>query len=311
MTVATAVTRHLGIDLGGTNVKLVVLEREDGGVPRAVAAAVAPTSADAGPEAVARRMVEAGCEIAATHGPIATAGIGVPGLFDAASGRIVLFPNLPGSWPGFPLRDRMAEGLGLPVRIVNDARAFVLAEAAMGAGRGHRTIVGLTLGTGIGGGLIVDGRLVMGSTGTAGEVGHQTIDPDGPLCGCGNRGCAEVLAQAGTIARTGGRATAEAVFEAAAASDPRAVAAVEGAARALGIAIANVVTLLVPDAVVLGGGMAEAGEVLLDPIRRVVREHTPLLPDEAVRIVTAELGPQAGAIGAALAGAGIGVDAVG
>jgi glucokinase len=256
---------------------------------------------------VARRMVVAGCAFRDAHGPVVTIGVGIPGLFEPDSGRTVLFPNLPGPWPRFPLRDRLAAGLGQPVRLVNDARAFLLAEAVMGAGRGHRTIIGLTLGTGIGGAVIVDGRLQLGSTGTAGEIGHQTIDPDGPVCGCGNRGCPEVLAQAGTIARLGGRATAEEVFQAARNGDDRARAAVDRAAHALGIAIANVVTVLVPDAVVLGGGMSEAGEVLLGPIRRVVRERTPLLPADAVRIVAAELGPAAGAIGAALAGAGIGI----
>jgi len=303
-------TRHLGLDLGGTNVKLVVLERPDDAEPTLVGSTTVATHAEDGPDEVAMRMIDAGCAFKDVHGPVATVGVGVPGLFEPGSGRIVLFPNLPGPWPGFPLRDRLADGLGQPVRMVNDARAFVLAEYAMGAARGDRTIVGLTLGTGIGGGVIVDGRLRLGSTRTAGEVGHQTIEPDGPVCGCGNRGCAEVLAQAGTIARLGGRATAEEVFDAALAGDPRARDAIDRAALALGIAIANVVTVLIPDAVVLGGGMSEAGDVLLEPIRRVVRERTPLLPPDAVRIVPAQLGPAAGAIGAALAGAGIGIDAI-
>jgi glucokinase len=303
-------TRHLGLDLGGTNIKLVVLERSGSAEPQVVATASVPTQADSGPDGVAQRMIDAGCDVAATYGPIATAGAGVPGLFEAESGRVVLFPNLPGPWRDFPLRDRLADGLGQPVRIVNDARAFVLAEALMGAGRGHRSVIGLTLGTGIGGGVIIDGRLRLGVTGTGGEIGHQTIDPDGPVCGCGNRGCPEVLAQAGTIARLAGRSTAEEAFEAAAGGDERAIAAVDAAARALGIAIANVVMVLVPDAVVLGGGMAEAGDLLLERIRRVVRVHTQLLPDGFPPIVKAELGTAAGAIGAALAGAGLGFDSV-
>lgn len=302
--------RHLGLDLGGTNIKLVVLEWTGAAEPIVVASASAPTHAEAGPDEVCRRMVDAGCEIIGDAGPIDSVGVGVPGLFESDTGRIVLFPNLPGPWPGFSLRDRLAEGLEQPVRMVNDARAFVLAEATIGAGRGRPTIVGLTLGTGIGGGVIVDGKLRLGHTGTAGEVGHQTIDPDGPVCGCGNRGCPEVLAQAATIARLGGRATAEEVLEAARTGDTRAGAAVQQAAHALGIAIANVITVLVPDAVVLGGGMAASGDVLLEPIRRVVRERTPLLAPDAVPILAAELGPSAGAIGAALAGAGIGFDAV-
>jgi glucokinase len=306
----TSSSHHLGLDLGGTNVKLVVLERTETGDLGILSSTSVQTQAEGGPDHVARRIVDAGCVVSADHGPIGTIGIGVPGLFDAESGRIVLFPNLPGPWAGYPLRDRLSEGLGQRVRIINDARAFVLAESQLGAGRGRRTMIGLTLGTGIGGGVIVDGRLRLGSTGTAGEIGHQTIDPDGPRCGCGNRGCPEVLAQAGTIARLAGQSTAEDAFAAATIGDERANAAVDSAARALGIAIANVVTVLVPDAVVLGGGMAEAGDLLLDRIRRVVRDYTPLLPVGFPPIVRAELGTAAGAIGAALAGAGIGLDEV-
>jgi glucokinase len=298
-------TRHLGLDLGGTNVKLVVLERTaDRGEPRIVATTSVPTGSDSGPDAVTDRMIEAGSALAAAHRPVATAGIGVPGLFEAATGRIRLFPNLPGPWLGHPLRERLAEGLGLPVAMINDARAFVVAEAALGAGRGHRTVVGLTLGTGVGGGVIVDGRLHLGASGTGGEIGHQTVEPDGPLCGCGNRGCAEVLAQAATIARLGGRESAEAVFAGAVAGDARCVAAVGSAVRALSIALANVVTVLVPDVIVVGGGIAAAHAVFLDPLRAAIRDRAPLVATEHIRVVAAQLGSAAGAIGAALAGMG-------
>lgn len=302
-------TRHVGVDLGGTNIKVAVLETGPTGSTSVVARAARPTRADAGPEVVASRMVEATLAAIAEHGPIATIGAGVPGLFDPASGAIRLFPNLPGPWPGFPLRDRLEAGIGRPVTVVNDARAFVLAEARLGAARGCRTVAGVTLGTGIGGGLIVDGRLHLGATGTAGEIGHQTVDPDGPRCGCGNRGCVEVLAQAATIARNGGRATAEEVFAAAATGDERAVAAVDGAIRALAIGIANVVTVLVPDAIVIGGGMAGARELILEPLRMAVAARTPFVPSPGPRLVAAELGMEAGAVGAALAGADADADA--
>jgi glucokinase len=301
----TGPSRHLGLDLGGTNIKLTVVEVHPGGEPRVVAASSVPTLADGGPGDVSVRMVAAGRASAAEHGPISTVGVGIPGLFDRDSGRITLFPNLPGPWPGYPLRDDVAEGLGLPTMFINDARAFVLAEAELGAGRGSGTIVGLTLGTGIGGGVIIDGRLHLGATGTAGEVGHQTVDPEGPLCGCGNRGCAEVFAQAGTIARLGGRATAEAVFVGAANGDERCRDAVATLIRALAIAVGNVVTVLVPDVIVIGGGMASAYDLLRDPLLAAVRSRAPLIPPDRIRIVAAELGSAAGAIGAALAGAGL------
>ena len=192
----------------------------------------------------------------------------MPGLFDADTGVIRLFPNLPGPWPGFPLRDRLEAGFGRPVAIINDARAHTLAESRMGAGRGASTMALVTLGTGIGGGLIIDGKLHLG-TGTAGEIGHQTVLLDGPLCGCGNRGCAEALAQARALTDAGGRATVEEVFAGAVDGDERCVAAVGQAARYLGVAVANVVNVLAPDRVVVGGGIAGAGEGILEPLRAI------------------------------------------
>lgn len=296
------VSRHLGLDLGGTNVKLTVVEVDQDDVPRVIASSSVPTFAEGGPDAVTARMVAAGRASAVEHGPVSTAGVGIPGLFSPDSGRVTLFPNLPGRWPGYPLRDRVARGLGLPTTVINDARAFVLAEAELGAGRGSRTIVGVTLGTGIGGGVVIDGRLHLGATGTGGEVGHQTVDPGGPRCGCGNRGCAEVFAQAGAIARHGGRLTAEAVFEGASDGDERCQEAVATAIRALAVALANAVTLLAPDVIVLGGGMASAYDALHAPLLTAVQTRAPLVPPDRIRIVAAELGTAAGAIGAALAG---------
>ena len=172
----------------------------------------------------------------------------------------------------------------------------------MGAGRGASTMALVTLGTGIGGGLIVDGKLHLG-TGTAGEIGHQTVLIDGPMCGCGNRGCAEALAQAKALTDAGGRATVEEVFAGAVDGDERCVAAVDQAARYLGVAVANVVNVLAPDRVVVGGGIAGAGEGILEPLRAAVREHARMLPADRTEIVLAELGSMAGGIGAALAGA--------
>jgi predicted NBD/HSP70 family sugar kinase len=148
----------------------------------------------------------------------------------------------------------------------------------------------------------VDGKLHLG-TGTGGEIGHQTVLENGPMCGCGNRGCAEALAQAKAITTAAGKTSVKAVFAGAAAGDERCVAAVDQAIRALGIAIANVVNVLAPDRVVVGGGMAAAGDVIMGPLRANVHEHARMLPPERIEVVLAELGPLAGAIGAALAGA--------
>jgi glucokinase len=295
--------RTLGVDLGGTNIKTTVVDVPEDGEPTIGPSDRVATQADGGPEVVLARMAEAVERAAARGGPIEAVGVGVPGLFERATGTIRLFPNLPGPWPGFPLRDRLAAAVGRPVALINDARAFTLAEARLGAGRGCRTVACVTLGTGVGGGVVVDGRLHLGASGTAGEIGHQTVVPDGPPCGCGNRGCAEALVQASALVRIAGRPTVEAIFDGAAAGDPRCREAIETLARYLGIALANVVTVLVPDRVVIGGGIAAAGDLVLDPIRAAVRERTPLVPPERIDIRVADLGPQAGAIGAALAAA--------
>jgi glucokinase len=307
--------RYLGIDVGGTNSKLAVLEIPGGppdppdppgdhpggppDPPGLLATAAIPTGAG-DPGEVIGRLADAGARLVAEHGPVAAAGAGVPGLFDEASGRIVLFPNLPPAWAGAPFREPLAERLGLPVALINDARAFTLAESRMGAAAGCPTVVCLTLGTGIGGGVVVDGRLRFGPSGRAGELGHQVIDVDGPPCGCGNRGCVEAFAAGPALCRLGGQATPEAVYAAAAAGDERAAAAVATVIGRLAVGIANLVTVLWPERVVVGGGVATAGERLLGPLRAAVAAASPLVDPASYEIVPADLGPGAGAIGAAL-----------
>ena len=164
-------------------------------------------------------------------------------------------------------------------------------------------MVGLTLGTGIGGVIAIDGRVHLGHNGTAGEAGHQTIDPDGPPCACGNRGCLEAFARADRIAAACGTETAEAAVMAARAGDVRALAGLSDIGRYLGIGIGNLITIISPDRVVIGGGVAAAGDLLLQPIRDEVRRRVHMTALDTVDIVTAELGTWAGAIGAAVHGA--------
>jgi len=296
--------RHLGLDLGGTNIKLAILETaEDGADPRLVWTHSAPTRAEQGPAAVVGRLAALGGLAMTQHGPIDTVGVGVPGLFDPVAGTIKLFPNLPGDWPGHPVAGPLSDALGMPVVLINDVRAFTLAEGRLGAARGCRDVVCLALGTGVGGGVMLDGRLRLGLDGTAGEIGHQTVVVDGPRCGCGNRGCVEAVASAAALAALGGRASAEEVFAAARDGDARARAAVATVAGYLGIAVANAVVILSPERVVIGGGIAGAGEMLLEPIRAEVRRRVTLVPAERIQIVPGALGSTAGAIGAALRGA--------
>ncbi|MDH5371581.1 MAG: ROK family protein [Acidimicrobiia bacterium] len=295
--------RFLGLDLGGTNIKAAVVEVADGvPTPTVVSTTQHPTEADRGPTGVTDRLIEVGRATLADHGPVAAAGLGVPGLFDADSGRIVLFPNLPGPWPGHPLRDPVAAALGVPTTLINDARAFVLAEGTIGAGSAHRALVGITLGTGIGGGIMIDGRIHLGAFGTGGEVAHQIIMPDGPECGCGNRGCVEALAKGDALAALAGLPDAATVCARAAAGDEDCLAAIDTVAGYIGIGLANVVTLLGPSCIVIGGGIMAAGDLMLEPIRQAMVAHVRLAPGNLVEVVPAELGNWAGAIGAALAG---------
>ena len=305
-------TRYLGLDVGGTSSKLAVL-KDDGGQPgppgdhpggppdppELVATATIPTGAG-DPADVLARLAAAATELVAVHGPVAAAGVGLPGLFDEDSGRVVFLPNLPPAWTGQAVAGPLAARLGVPVALLNDARAFTLAESRMGAAAGCPTVVCLTLGTGVGGGVVVDGRLRFGPSGRAGELGHQVIEVGGPPCGCGNRGCVEAFAAGAALCRLGGRDSPEAVFAAAAAGDARAAEAVRSVVGRLAVGIANLVTVLWPERVVVGGGVAAAGEGLFGPLRAAVAASAPLVDPDAYEIVPAALGRFAGAIGAAL-----------
>ena len=261
--------RNLGLDLGGTKIKWVVLEN---GEPTA-SGEVSTGSAD-GPEAVVGRLVAAGREA----GQVDTVGIGVPGLFDDAKGSTTFLVNVPGDWEGRAVAGPVGEALGAPARLINDARAFALAEWTLGAARGCDTAAFFVVGTGVGGGIVVGGSPHEGREGRAGELGHFTIHPEGPRCNCGNHGCVEAF-----------------VREALRAGD------IEGAGRYLGIGIANAIVVLAPDLVVVGGGVAKAvGQRLLGSARQEVeRRVTVSVP---VEIVPGELGVLAGALGAALRG---------
>ncbi len=295
-------TQHLGVDLGVTNLKWAVLERT-AGTWATLDCGQVPTLSAEGPDAVIARLATTAGTMVGRWPAIASLGIGVPGLYDPVAGSTRFLVNMPGDWAGRPVAPPVAAALDLPVALINDARAFGLAELRLGAGRGASSLVGLTLGTGIGGVIAIDGKVHLGHDGTGGEVGHQTIDPDGPLCGCGNRGCLEAYARADRIAAACGTATAEAAVLAARAGDPQALAGLSEVGRRLGIGIANMIAVISPDRVVIGGGIAAAGDLLLDPIRDELRRRVFTTSLDEVEVVTAELGTWAGAIGAGVHGA--------
>jgi glucokinase len=302
-------TRHLGIDVGVTNLKWAAVERTGAPDDASVAAwrtldrGQIATQAAEGPDAVIARMADLSHRALAQWPGIASLGIGVPGLYDPVAGATRFLVNMPGHWRDVAVAPRLSGTVGIPTSLINDARAFGLAELRLGAGRGARSLVGVTLGTGVGGVIAIDGRVHLGHDGTAGEIGHQTIDLDGPPCNCGSRGCLETFARADRIAAACGTETVEAAVVAARAGDARALAGLAEIGRYLGVGIGNVITIVSPDRVVIGGGIAAAGDLLLDPIREELRRRVWMTPLGSVEIVTAELGTWAGAIGAAVHGA--------
>jgi glucokinase len=304
---STAATRHLGLDLGATNLKWAIVAQTGDGTWSTVAHDQVPTRVVADPAAVPASVVaqlgEVGGAAVAAWGPVTSVGIGVPGLYDPVGGTTRFLVNVPGPWAGQPVAGPVAEAIGLPAALINDARAFGLAELRLGAARGARSMIGLTLGTGVGGVIAVDGRVYQGHDGTAGEIGHQTIEPDGPWCGCGNRGCLEAFARADQIAAACGTATAEEAIVRARAGDADARAGLAQVGRYLGIGIANMIAVISPDRVVVGGGLAAAADLLLDAIHDELRRRVRTTSLDEVEVVTAELGTWAGAIGAAIHGA--------
>ncbi len=304
-----------GIDLGGTTIAAALAER-DGHV---VAEAETATNSHEGPAAVIQRIAELVADLAARTGVSPHAvGMGVPGLVDVPRGVTKFLPNLPTQWRDVTVADQLRETLGCPVHLLNDVRTATLGELTYGHGRTATdplTMAFFSIGTGVGGGIVVEGRLRLGPLGAAGELGHQTILPDGPRCGCGNRGCLESVASGPAIASEGIRlmrmGLAPRLFdlvagnpanvtprEMLASGDASTREAIDRAAQFLGIAVANVVSILHPELVVLGGGVAELGDVLLIPVRNVVRQRVGMFPTDGVRIEKSQLGDRAGILGA-------------
>lgn len=307
----------IGVDLGGTSTKAGILE---GGAIALRDLRTRPTGADRPrQEVLADVAAEVRALVAGRPDAVSAVGIGVPAAM-TPDGRIDVLPNFAPGWRGLDLAAALRDATDLPVVVVNDARAFTLAEARAGAAVGARAAFGVTLGTGVGGGLALDGTLYLGANGNAGEFGHHTYDPYGPLCGCGAHGCIETYASAPALVaavmrpfaqgRTprlhraaGGRfgeVTPALIARAAEAGDEHCRDAIEVAARVLGVGLANVTTLLAVDRIVVGGGMAGLGETLFAPMRRVLASYATTAAGMMPEIVPAQSGDEAGALGAAL-----------
>ena len=299
----------LGVDIGGTNVKLGIVSEKRAIIEHGLL----PTPAG-GPEAAAEKVAEWCAARRANHGGVEAAGIACAGLIDGARGFLYTSPNLPG-WENAPLGEIFGRRLGVPVAVDNDVNCAVWGEYVMGAGRGTRHFVAVTLGTGVGGGIVIDGKLYHGAQGLAGEIGHHVIIEGGPPCSCGGRGCLEAVIGSSAIvaravemaerrpgSRLSGRGglTVRDIHEAALLGDVAAVETLAETGRLLGIGLSNVVHILNPETVAVGGGVAGAGDFILEPARKSMKEH--LIGDilSAVRIVPAELGNMASFLGASM-----------
>ena len=310
----------LGIDIGGTNL-VVGSVAEDGGT--LLATATEPTQAEAGASDVVDRLVGlAERAVAQTRreapgAEIIGVGVGAPGPLDTRRGIVLLTPNL--GWVNMPLRQIIHDRVGLPAALDNDANCAVLGEWWVGAARGARHAIGITIGTGIGGGLILDGRLYDGASDVAGEIGHTTIDTEGRRCKCGNYGCLEAYAsgpniavravealEAGAESRlpdyVGGdltRVTAQTVYQAAQDGDELALEVVNDTAKFLGVGIANLLNVFNPEVIVVCGGVTLAGDHLFVPLRREAARRAFKPAVAACRIVPGALAGTAGVYGAA------------
>jgi glucokinase len=311
---------YVGCDLGGTNIKAGLVDISTGEVIKSRSTA---TLAQEGPSAVMKRMaglIEAVIEDCdCDRAEILGVGVSAPGLLDLDEGTVLFLTNLHGHWPNVPLQKTLSNYLSLPVSLLNDVRAITLGEFSFGAGRGANNMACFAIGTGIGGGVVVNRELVLGIRGQAGELGHLTIDINGPRCGCGNNGCLETFASAPAIANLGVKAvqqgqatligemagfdlnkiTTKLIADAALQGDEIASRIWEDAGHYIGTGIANILVSLAPDKIVISGGVAAAGDLLLTPIRKTIRDRVSLVPVEEVEVVLGELGNEAGILGMA------------
>lgn len=307
----------IGVDLGGTYLKLALVD----GAGEIHERLTLPTGGADGQAAVIERMLGgiAALRQRAGDAPVTAVGIGVPGMVDMATGVTGDLPNLPGRWTGVPVGPEIRAATGLPVALINDGKAFAVAEHRLGAAAGAETALLAAVGTGIGGAVIAQGEVLFGVGGAAGEIGHLVLQPEGPRCTCGNLGCVETLANGPAIvaeavrrivqgfatsltAASGGdlnAVTAELVARAAEEGDPVAREVIDRAGAWLGMALAGAIALLAPEVVVIGGGVAPAGSRYFAAAEATARAHSGVTEIDRIAFRPARLGYDAGVIGAA------------
>jgi glucokinase len=285
-TPARPLTLRMGVDVGGTSIKWVVLDGES-----VIRQGRRPTPGD--DETAVLRAI---ADLAATE-RVESVGVALPAVIDAEAGATLVAPNLPGEWHGLAIVEPLQDELGVPVTVCNDGRALTNAEWVLGAARGCRDAVVLALGTGVGGGIVSDGRIIRGPRGRAGELGHIPVEPTGERCGCGAVGCLETVAGARALVRAG-RLSPELIVEAASQGDAAAREVLARAGAAIGRAFATLAVSLNPELFVVGGGLAPALALMRPAIEAQLQDRTSLTG--TIPIVPSALGLHAGAIGAAL-----------
>lgn len=307
----------IGVDIGGGSVKLGIVSVEG----RVLAREFFLTTSTKGREAMLDVLTSHIFDLKRTAKKkglsLQGIGIGAPGPIDVERGFIYFFPNIPG-WKNTPLKECLEKRLGLPVLVDNDASVMALAEFRFGAGRGARNMIGLTLGTGVGGGLVMDGKLFHGHRYSAAEIGHMVLNEDGPLCRCGGRGCIETYVGSGYfvqevrkrlagrksilkqwIAKNGKELSPFLVGQAAQRGDAFALEIWEDTGKRLGTLLAGLVNVLNPDRIVLGGGIAQNKKFLFKPVIRTLKKKAFPIAGRSVKVMPAALGVDAGLIGAA------------
>ena len=309
---------NIGVDIGGTNVKIALVD-EKGYIAYSNSV---PTRAEMGYEYTIQNIIntikdslkESNNDISNIGG----IGFGLPGQIDSINGIVRLLPNIPG-WVEVPLAKIVSDEFKVPVKLDNDVRVATLGELNFGAGKGCKNLICITVGTGVGSGIVLNGQLVRGASLTAGEIGHVVVERNnGRICGCGSTGCLEAYASGPSIVQmakeymmggkstkfkeiaAGNEVTPFMVFEAAKQGDAVAKRIFTIAGEYLGIALVSVVNLLNPEKIIVGGGVGQAGDLLLDPVRKLIKERCIALSAQAVQIVQAELGESAGVVGASM-----------
>jgi len=302
----------IGVDLGGTNTRTALVGRDGNLLDKQ---SVETLAAEGHEKVIAKLIgnIERQRANAGRHGrAVAAVGVGAPGVIHEQTGVVVKSPNFP-DWNNLPLKRTLEESLRLPVFVENDANAAALGEQWRGAAMDVGSMIFLTLGTGVGGGIVLDGRIWHGADGMAGEVGHMTIVPEGRTCGCGNTGCLEMYASSrgivmtykemaaaqGTVSAERQQITSAQVYQAAREGDARALRAMQEMGRSLGIGIANLINIFNPEMVVIGGRVKDAWDLFIDASRGEIRKRAFEYPADRTKIVPSVLGDDAGMVGAA------------